>query len=151
MDRELNPPDEIIRRLIFVIYLAGWLTAVTLLVIGIDRHRFWYVSIGLSIGVLNMFLRRFGKKNLEFNRLAKSFPFGTKEDEVPLQLRAEMQNILQTYQDNNINWRKRQDLREKLTKLVDQEPRILEAYGNQIYAVHPRLKEKQCQTEKKSD
>lgn len=151
MNREINPPDEIIRRIIFIIYLAGWLSAITLSVMGIAQNRFWHVALGLLIGGFNIFLRRFGKRSLEFDRLVKSFPFGSKEDEIPAQLRAEIQNIFQEYQNVGANWTKRQELREKLTELVKQEPLILEAYGNQIYVVHPRLKEKHSRTAAKPD
>ena len=85
MGREINPPDEIIRRIIFIIYLAGWLSAVTLSVMGIAQNRLSLVALGLLIGVLNIFLRRFGKRSLEFDRLIRSFPFGSKEDEIPVQ------------------------------------------------------------------
>ena len=142
MHRELNPPDEIFRRVIFVMYLGGWLGSGTLLILGIVRSQLGYLAVGLLIAGANMYLRRYGKTHLEFDRLSKSFPLGTKEDEIPAQLRAELQNILHKYQDNNTNWVVRQELRDQLADLINREPLILEAYSSQIHAIHPRLKQK---------
>lgn len=139
MDRELNPPDEIFRRLLYILYL-GLVTAALLLgVLALARTRYDYLFVAGLLGLAGFLLRRFGRRRLEFARLAASFPYDGQAGGLSGRQRREVERLLQESVRQGIGWVERQELRQRLTALLEEEPRLWQAYHREILDIFPAL------------
>lgn len=138
MHRELNEPEEIRRRLLFVIYLACWCVAITSGIISIAQGRPLLLIISLLSGLCVLLLKKQGTRAWQFDRLSRSFPYGDPEDQVSASLRLQAERIFQQFHQN-ADWEKRLELRRELAELVNKYPEILHAYRQEISAVDPKL------------
>ncbi|MDH4321379.1 MAG: hypothetical protein OEV73_07750 [Desulfobulbaceae bacterium] len=60
MHREINPPDEIARRLFFVLYLALVVIFLIMFLIGLVQRRFDYLRFTMLAGTVAFVVYRFG-------------------------------------------------------------------------------------------
>ena len=135
MAREINPPDEILRRVIFVVYLLCWTGMVITATIGLLQHRLGLLSAAVLLLGASLFLKVYGERYFEFHRLAKSFPTGNRIDEIPQELRKEVESLFKRF-NSSADWQERQEIRLQLAALVKKEALLLEVYEDKISAVH---------------
>ncbi|MBU4260255.1 MAG: hypothetical protein KKC76_00050 [Proteobacteria bacterium] len=135
--RQLNEPAEIRRRLFFILYLACWIAAILLFVIGIARGHLFYIAYALVLGGGCLMFKKMGEHSLQFKRLARSFPYGDAHD-LPAPLRTQVENIFRAFHENQ-DWQQRLELRRKLTSLVKEKPELMEIYPKEISAINPKL------------
>ncbi|MBE9520526.1 MAG: hypothetical protein IME97_05295 [Proteobacteria bacterium] len=138
MAREINPPDEILRRVIFVVYLLCWTGMVITATIGLLQHRLGLLIAAVLLLGASLFLKVYGERYFEFHRLAKSFPTGTGIDEIPQELRKEVESLFKRF-SSSTDWQERQEIRLKLAALVEKEALLLEVYEDKISVVHASL------------
>lgn len=138
MHRQLNEPAEIRRRLLFVFYIGCWIAAILLAVIGIARGHFFFFIDALLLGGICLFCKKQGERFLQFKRLARSFPYGDAQDDIPDTLRTQVESIFRAFHQNQ-DWQKRLELRRKLTALVKERPELMEIYPEEISAINPKL------------
>jgi hypothetical protein len=106
MAREINPPDEILRRVIFVVYLLCWTGMAITATIGLLQHRFGLLSAAVLLLGASLFLKVYGERHFEFHRLAKSFPTGNRIDEIPWELRKEVESLFKRF-SSSADWQER--------------------------------------------
>jgi len=138
MAREINPPDEILRRVIFVVYLLCWTGMVITATIGFLQHRSGLLSAAVLLLGVSLLLKVYGERYFEFHRLAKSFPTGNRIDEISPQLRKEVESLFKRF-NSSADWQERQEIRLQLAALVKKEALLLEVYEDKISAVHAGL------------
>ncbi|MFH1217880.1 MAG: hypothetical protein V1706_15410 [Pseudomonadota bacterium] len=138
MHRELNEPEEIVRRLLFVVYLTCWCVAITSGVISLVQGRHDLLFLSAFSGGCAFFLRQHGEKSLQFKRLARSFPFDDPVIQVPAGLRDRAEKIFQHFHQAG-DWQKRQELRCELAALIAENPALMQIYPREIQAVDPNL------------
>ncbi len=139
MHRETNPPEEMFRRLFYVIYLA--LLAGTALsgTIALAQSRPGYLVVALFLGFLSLRCKHYGKRYLDFDRLFRSFPYGEPADDISPAFRMEIEEIIRESHMQDIGWIVRQELRQRLAELVEKDARLFEIYREEIAAIHPTL------------
>ncbi len=137
MHRELNRPDEIIRRLLFVVYLISWVTTILLAVIGLVNGRFSLLALSIMLFSGCLVFKQYGEHSLQFKRLARSFPFGEPADELPMDLRQRLENLFAEFHATQKDWQKRQELRHELAALLKKNPEISKIYPREIASIHP--------------
>lgn len=140
MHREFNSPTEIRRRLIFVLFLSCCICTLVMGVIGLVKGRLSLTLLALLSGGCSVLLKQYGEQALEFQRLARSFPFGIPEDELPEDLRLQLETLFEEFHSEKNDWQKRVEIRNRLAKMVKKNPDILNVYPAEIKAVHPKLK-----------
>jgi hypothetical protein len=140
MHRELNTRAEIVRRLIYIIYLGGMVTAISLGLVALLQAHKSNLAIAAGLGLLTLLLKCYGDRHLDFPRLSKSFPCGSPLDEIPDSLQVELEELCQEFWAKDAPWTRRQELRNRLAALVEQEPRLLEVYRDEITAILPNLR-----------
>ena len=138
MAREINTPDEILRRLVFVVYLLCWTGMVITATIGLLQHRLGLLSAAVLLLGVSLFLKIYGERYFEFHRLVKSFPTGNRIDEISPQLRKEVESLCKRF-NSSADWQERQEIRLQLAALVKKEALLLEVYEDKISAVHAGL------------
>ncbi len=138
--REINPPDEILRRLLYIGYIAAWTTAAVLLLLGLVQGRMAFLGSALLLGLFCLLLKNFGERRLQFKRLARSFPFGDPADELPEEVRIEAEALFQILAHEGLDWQQRHDVRGKLTRLVEESPWLLDLYRAEFEAYAPTLR-----------
>ncbi len=137
MHRELNQPVEIIRRLLFIAYLIGWVTTILLAAIGLVQGRFPLLALSAVLLSCCLIFKQHGERSLHFKRLARSFPFGDPEDELSTDLRQRLENLFAEFHATTNDWQKRQQLRHELAILLKENPEIAKIFPREIAAIHP--------------
>jgi hypothetical protein len=138
MAREINSPDEILRRVFFIVYIFSWTGMVVTGTIGFLQHKTGLLSVAILLLGVSFALKYYGERYLDFKRLVKSFPTGNRIDEIPLELRKELENLFKRF-NCTTDWQERQEIRMQLAALVKKEALLLEVYGDKISAIHAGL------------
>ena len=139
MEREVNSPGEIFRRIIFVLYIFCWAGLIIIGTIGLLERQVNYLIIAAILFIAGIKMKHFGESRLQFSRLAKSFPAGSRIDEIPQELRDEIEGLFRQYEETESNWIKRQEIRVRLAAIVSEDSTLLEIYGDKIRAAHANL------------
>ena len=139
MHREINPPDEILRRLIYLVYLTLLVSTAVLGVLAFVQSRTDYLTLCLILCFASMQLRQYGNRHFDFKRLFKSFPYGEQGDSISPTLREEIEGIIMEFETEDLNWVQRQELRQRLTELIEKDLRIFELFREEITSIHPAL------------
>ena len=139
MHREINSPDEIFRRLLFVLYLAVIVVFLVAGLLGVLQQRYDYLELAFLGGSAAVLLRYYGKRHFEFDRLSDSFPYGADEDALDPELSQEVKRLLAEASLVKDDWQHRQKLRQRLTSLLDQNPGLWNEFRQEIGAVFPAL------------
>jgi len=139
MERELNSPREMLRRIAFIIYLGCW--TATLVFGGLALLQFHPQRLLLFMPALAfcLVMKRGGERYLDFRRLAKSFPLGDPADRLPHTLKKEVEELLRKLAANGIAWQDRHECRQRLRKLIEKDPRLLSIFRTEIAARCPTL------------
>ncbi len=139
MDREVNPPDEIIRRIFFVLYIFCWVSLIIVGTIGLLEGQENYLIIAAILFIISLKMKHFCESRLHFGRLAKSFPAGSRIDEIPKELQIELEDLFSQYEKTQSNWIKRQEIRVRLAAIISEDPSLMDVYGDRIRAVHANI------------
>jgi hypothetical protein len=91
--REMNSLDEIFRRLVFIAYICGWTGMVVTGTIVLLQHKTGLLAVAILLLGTSLVLKFYGEQHLDFQRLAKSFPTGSRIDEIPMELRKEVDEL----------------------------------------------------------
>ena len=137
MYREINPPEEIIKRLSFVFYIAMLICAFVLGLIGFAQGKAAYLLLSTVLFIISYPLRKIGKTHLEFARLSRSFPYGSPEDELSADLRQEVEQLISDFEKQGKDWVRRNEIRIHLACLVAKEPLLLKVYKKEILSILP--------------
>jgi hypothetical protein len=137
MSREINPPLEILRRFLFVLCVAGLLSSSLYLLIAVAGSRWPQIINALLAVTISVLFFLAGNRFFNFSGLARSFPTGEQEEDIPDTLKTETVNLLQDIANPHIDWMTRHELRKKLAGIIRQEPRLLDLYGKEIRNAHP--------------
>jgi len=137
MSREINPPQEILRRVLFVLCVTGLLCSSIYLLITIAGNRWPQIINALLAVTTSVFFFLAGNRFFNFAALARSFPTGEQEQDIPDALKTETVNLLQDIANPHIDWMTRHELRKKLGGIIRLEPRLLDLYGKEIRNAHP--------------
>ena len=139
MERELNSPGEMLRRIAFIIYLGCW--TATLVFGGLALLHFHPQRLILTMPAIAICLamKRGGERNLDFRRLARSFPFGDPADRLPHTLKKEVEELLKNLAADGIAWQDRHESRQRLRTLIEKDPRLLSIFHTEIAARCPTL------------
>jgi len=139
MHHEINPPDEILRRLIFVLYLVMVVIFLVAALLALVQQRYDYLQLSFLGVIVAVGLRHYGVKHLEFNRLAVSFPCGAEQDCSDSVLSREIKSLLAEASQVKDDWPKRQQLRQRLAYLLDKNPDLWLEFRGEIDEVFPAL------------
>ena len=138
MPRELNPPKEILHRVLFVVCITGGLAAGIFLLMALAGRQIGQILLALLAVGGSALLYRFGQRHFDFDRLAASFPAeGTEESDIPGEVRKELETLLRDIDNPATNWMTRHELRKRLAVVIRQEPRLLDLYGREISSAYP--------------
>jgi hypothetical protein len=136
--REFNSPDEMFKRLIYVLYVGcvffGFLSGV----MGILGGRVDALMVTGILVPLAVILKSEGVKRLEFRRLAESFPMGCAEDALDNRVRQRFQLLIGAFTATD-NWMTRQEIRREMGHLTRKHPLLLSVFEQEIEKVHPTL------------
>jgi len=136
--REFNSPEEMFKRLIYVLYVGcvffGFLSGV----MGILGGRADALMVTGILVPLAVILKSEGVKRLEFRRLAESFPMGGAEDALDTGVRQRFQHLIRAFTASD-NWMTRQEIRQEMSYLVRTHPLLLSVFEQEIEKVHPTL------------
>jgi len=139
MYREINSIDEIGRRLLYIVYL-GLMVAIPILgILGLAQHRVDYLGLMAVLVVASVLFRSYGKRRLDFERLGRSFPYGATEDDPEEDLRGEVERLLEESAGIDDDWPRRQELRNRLLALLEEDPRLWPVFRERIKGVFPAL------------
>ncbi len=138
MNRELNTREEMLKRLAYIVYVGCLFVGFVFVVRGLAGSRLTELLGGGALGALAFCLRRQGYRYLEFRRLARSFPMGSREDALSKENRKALEALLHRFHQTE-DWVERQEIRAHLERLVAREPLLLEAYRHELTTVHPAL------------
>ncbi len=138
MKREFNSPEEMFKRLMYVLYVGcvffGFLSGV----MGILGGRPDALMVTGILVPLAVILKSVGVKRLEFRRLAESFPMGGAEDALDTGVRQRFQHLIGAFTASD-NWITRQEIRREMGHLARKHPLLLSVYEQEIEKVHPTL------------
>ena len=139
MERELNSPSEMLRRIAFIIYICCWIA--TLVFGGLALLHLHPQRLLLTVPAIAICLamKRCGERYLDFRRLARSFPLGDPEDRLPHTLRKEVEELLQKLAADGVAWQVRHETRQRLRTLINKDPRLLSIFRTEIAARCPTL------------
>ena len=84
-------------------------------------------------------MRSYGKRFLEFERLAGSFPYGVDEDTPAPELCRKIEHLLAEASRIEEDWQHRQELRKRLLSLLEKNPELWKWFRQDIAAVFPAL------------
>jgi hypothetical protein len=137
---QLNTWREIGCRLSYLLRLLGHAAAVLLVASGVAMRDWTLLTAALVTSGVVMLLRRVGQDQLDFFRLRESFPFGCLADLVSPQRRTELVNLIGEFDHPDTDWTRRQEIRNRILALTEQDPRAIRAYYFDLHHILPGLK-----------
>jgi hypothetical protein len=138
MRHELNTPLEMLKRLVYVLYVGCLFIGFLFGIMGLlGGHSDALVAATILAGSAT-FLRYIGVRRLEFARLALSFPMGGPGDTLSKETRTQFENLISAFHANE-DWANRQAIRHRIATLVRQHPPLIDVFGKAIAEVHPNL------------
>jgi hypothetical protein len=139
MERELNSPGEMLRRIAFIIYIGCWTATLVHGALALLQFHTQAVLLTLPAVAFCLAMKRGGERYLDFHRLARSFPLGDPADRLPHSLRKEAEELLQRLAADKIAWQDRHESRQRLRTLIEKDPRLLSIFRTEIAARCPTL------------
>lgn len=135
MNRQLNSPKEMAKRLVFLTYIASVFVFVIELVIAMARTDWQDLMVWVGAFAISAGLRWVGYCWFDFERLIESFPEGCARDVVPEPVREEVENLVVEFQQPGTDWVRRTEIRHRLIELEESQPEIIEAYAEDLRRV----------------
>ncbi len=135
MNRQINSPKEMARRLAFLIYAGLVIVFSVEMVVSIAQPNLKNLSVAIIAFFALAAVRRFGYCRLDFKRLAESFPDGCARDLVPEAVRAEVESLVEEFLVPGTDWVRRTEIRHRLVELEETQPEIIDAYSSDLQQV----------------
>jgi hypothetical protein len=139
MERELNSPGEMLRRIAFIIYIGCWTAALVNGVLALLHLHPQRLLLTIPAIAICLAMKRGGERHLDFHRLARSFPLGEPADRLPHPLRKDVEELLQRLAVDGIDWQERHENRQQLRALLEKDPRLFSIFRSEIAARCPTL------------
>ena len=139
MERELNPPEEMLRRIAYILYIGCWTVTVVFGGLAILHLHFQKILIAIAAAAFCMKMKHAGEQHLDFRRLARSFPTGDPADKLSNSLRKEVEGLLRKLAADDIAWQERHEIRQRLKTLTEKDPRILSIFRTEFLALCPAM------------
>lgn len=135
MHNQLNSLKEIVRRLVFLLYILSGLAYFIACVVMLARPGWGELAAtGLAFATTAVF-RKLGYRHMDFARLCESFPEGCLRDLVPEPVRDEVEGLVAEFSDAATDWVRRIEIRHSLLELEEREPTIIDAYAAELRQV----------------
>ncbi|MBU1565487.1 MAG: hypothetical protein KJ630_07650 [Proteobacteria bacterium] len=139
MNREINQFDEIVKRSLFVIYLALMTSSVVMASISLLKSQTHYLIIAIFIGLCGTAINIVGRRHYDFERFFKAFSLGLIDDETMPDLHIQIESIISQSKEPDINWMERDTLRKQLESLLENRAQLFQSYKKEIQTLHPVL------------
>ena len=143
MERELNPPEEMLRRIAYILYIGCWTVTLVFGGLAILNLHFPKILIAIVAAAVCMKMKRAGDQHLDFRRLAGSFPTVDPADILSAPLRNEVESLLHKLSADDIAWQDRHEIRQRLKTLIEKDPRILSIFRTEFSAVCPAMQHRE--------
>jgi hypothetical protein len=137
--RDINNPKEVLRRLVYVLYLISWFCAMCATVLSMATRTTGALLWTLSLYSLVCWLHHIGFRRLDFSRMSRSFPSGCKADLVRESTRRQVKNLIHEFRCPDTDGLRRQEIRITVRQLTKEEPAILNAYGSELEYLIPGI------------
>ncbi|MBN2527048.1 MAG: hypothetical protein JXR76_11695 [Deltaproteobacteria bacterium] len=138
MKREFNTPDEMLKRLIYVVYLACLFFGFGFAIMGILGGQLFAALLSVVFLPAAVALKIYGGRHLEFKRLAESFPLGSLGDSISKETRSRFETLVTAFHTAD-DWTERQAIRLEMTEMVQVQPLLRHVFDREIAEIHPRL------------
>ena len=135
MYRQLNSPAEMLRRIVFLVYVLVLMTCLFSCVIALARRGMQETIVACSSMLMLVIIRYAGYRWLDFKRLAASFPGGCALDCIPAEIRSEVESLVYEFHASGTGWVRRGAIRRRLVQLEEEEPEIITAYEEELKEV----------------
>lgn len=135
MSRQCNSPVEIVRRLVFLVYIACYVAYLIFCVVALARLGWAEIGVASASLLALLGVRHLGYRWFEFRRLCESFPSGCAMDRIPEKYRTEVEDLVEEFHAPQTDWVRRTDIRHRLVELEGLEPEIIEAYASELRCV----------------
>ena len=135
MNSECNNLREMLNRLLFLLYIAAYVTYLIMCVVALARPDVKGIATAVGNLLLLVALRWSGYRWFDFPRLCESFPSGCSLDLVPDAIRREVEQLIGEFQDSCSDWVRRADIRHRLVELEEENPEIIEAFEDELKIV----------------
>jgi hypothetical protein len=135
MASECNSSMEMLKRVVFLAYIALYVIYLLGCVVALARPGLGPVMVAGGSFALALALRRAGYRWLDFDRLCQSFPSGCARDRVPAAVCREVEALVAEFHDPQTDWVRRTGIRHRLIELEQAQPEIIEAYQGELQAV----------------
>lgn len=135
MNRQLNSPREMGRRLFFLAYIISGVAFIIELVVTVAQPDLFQLAIAAGAFAALSAIRRAGYRWLDFKRLFESFPEGCALDRVPEPVREEVERLVAEFHAHGSDWVRRTEIRHRLVELETLQPEIIEAYSEDLTRV----------------
>lgn len=132
---QLNSPKEMMRRVLYLLYMISIMVFVVELVISFARPGWRDVVIAALAFIIISGIREVGYRWLDFGRLSKSFPEGCALDVIPEPVRVEVELLVWEFHSVRTDWVRRLEIRRRLVELEERQPEIIEAYAEDLHEV----------------
>lgn len=126
---------EMSKRMAFLGYILLFTTYLIACVIAVARPGVVEIAVAISSLMALAAVRYAGYRWLDFNRLCESFPSGCAMDEVPDKIRNEVEALVAEFHATETDWVRRVEIRHRLVELEEEEPKIVEAYSDELRQV----------------
>ena len=133
--RQLNSPKEIVRRLVFLMYILFSASFVIELFAAFGRPAWQDLTAAVGSFLAAALLREIGYRRLDFYRLFESFPMGCVRDSVPEKVRSEVECLIDEFYSGGTDWVRRGAIRRRLRELEEEQPEIADAYSEDLHRV----------------
>ena len=134
MPRPCSSPQEMLRRLAFLLYIALYVTYLLGCLLALAHLELGQITAAGGAFVALVSVRWFGCRGLDFSRLCASFPCGSALDLIP----PEVWQLLAEFHRPATEWMRRTEIRHRLIELEDRRPEITEAFLDELKAVLAR-------------
>lgn len=135
MGRQLNSLEEMLRRMMYLVYVASIMFFSVALVVSIARRGWRDMVVASGAFILMGSVRYVGYRWLDFERLFQSFPTGCMLDQIPEPVRVEVELLVREFHASRTDWIRRVEIRRRLIELEEAQPEIIEAYAEDLNRV----------------
>jgi len=139
MERELNPPGEMLRRIVFILYLGCWTVTLVFGALAILHFHPQKIMLAIAAAAVCLAMKHAGEQHLDFRRLARSFPNSDPADVLADSLRNEVEELLHKLTADDIVWQDRHEIRQRLKILTEKDSRILSIFRTEFSVVCPAM------------
>ena len=139
MNPVYNSHEEMGKRFLYLVMYLMVISSIFTGVIAILGTSLTSLLLTLLLGGASHWLKLYGEKHLDFQRLSESFLSETLEDKIPDATRKEIEGLLIEFDTANKDWPKRILVRRRLQEITQSNSLILSAYKKDILRVCPMI------------